>query len=141
TAETRIYWGANGFAFETPGKHVIEMRIVWGHGGVAYGVKASTEVWVNYPQSRGDNDAAATLLHPEVGMLVALGGGATHLNVAARRIEEAHETGGGAEGHPPACLRGYSGLIRPGRKKKEAAAHAHQADGRARHKPAKKSKT
>ena len=65
SAESRVYWSSNGFAFETPGKHAVEVRIVWGYGGVPFGVKASTELWVNYPQTSGDNEAASQLLHPE----------------------------------------------------------------------------
>ena len=138
SAETRVFWSSNGFAFETPGKHAVGVRIVWGYGGVPYGVKASTELWVNYPQTRGDNDAASQLLHPEVGKLVALGGGADHLTEAVRRIEEVHDIECGAEGEAPACLRGYKGLLKaPKKLEKVPAGH----DGHGNHKAAKKART
>jgi hypothetical protein len=62
--ETRVFWSSQGFAFETPGKHILEVRIAWTYGGMPLGVRASTAIWVNYPQSTADNDAAATLLDP-----------------------------------------------------------------------------
>ena len=116
-ADTRVFWSSKGFAFETPGKHVLEMRIVWTHQGVPFGVKANIDMWVNYPQSQVDNDAAATLLHPQVGMYVALGGGAPHLTEAVARLERVAALGEQAsaltEGGQPApkALRGYQGLL------------------------------
>jgi hypothetical protein len=69
-----VYWSSQGFAFESPGKYRLEVRIVWTYQGMPFGVKASTDLWVNYPQANADNDAASLLLHPQVGMYVALGG-------------------------------------------------------------------
>jgi hypothetical protein len=49
-AETRVFWSArDGFAFEMPGRHRIEVRILWAIAGAQLGMKTSTEVWVNYP--------------------------------------------------------------------------------------------
>ena len=114
-AETRLFWSAwSGFAFETPGKYIIEVRILWAAVGVPLGVKASTEVWVNYPQTEADNNAAATLLHPEVGMYVALGGGASHLTEAVTRLESVASTARAslvADQPAPKALRGYEGLL------------------------------
>ena len=117
SASTRVFWSArDGFAFETPGRHLIEVRILWAISGAKLGVKTSTEVWVNYPQSPADNDAAANLLHPEVGMYVALGGRATHLKEAVARLERtfASERGGKAaagDRAAPRALKGYAGLL------------------------------
>jgi hypothetical protein len=109
-ADTRVYWSSKGFAFETPGKYLLEVRIVWTYQGMPFGVLASTDLWVNYPQSPVDNDAASLLLHPQVGMYVALGGGAPHLIEAITRLERVSAL---AEGDQPApkALRGYQGLL------------------------------
>ncbi|MGH3024044.1 MAG: hypothetical protein ACRDNI_10340 [Gaiellaceae bacterium] len=107
-AESHLYWSSNGFAFETPGKHTVTLRIQWNADGVPCGVSASTDVWVNYPQAPADNEAAALLLHPQVGIYVALGGGANHLHEAVARLDLAGEVGTGDAA--PAALRGYDGL-------------------------------
>jgi hypothetical protein len=51
-------------------------------------VKASAEVFVDYPVAHADNEVAAALLHREVGMVVALGGGAEHLEEGTSRIRK-----------------------------------------------------
>jgi hypothetical protein len=80
------------------------------------------DVWVNYPQSTGDNDAAATLLHPEVGMYVALGGGATHLTDAVSRIEAVLLSKADGDEPGPRALRGFEGILPAG--------HGDHADSR-----------
>jgi len=87
-ADATLFWSSNGFAFETPGKHDVEVRIMWNHEGIPYGVKASTEIWVDYPVSDADNEIASTLMCRDVGMYVALGGGAAHLEEAVSRIDQ-----------------------------------------------------
>lgn len=111
TADTRVFWSSTGFAFETPGKHTVELRMVWTNGGVPFGAKASIDIWVNYPQSAADNDAASILLHPEVGMYVALGGGASHLTDAVSRLEAVLAMKAEADQPAPKALRGYDGLL------------------------------
>jgi hypothetical protein len=124
TERTRVFWGSNGFAFEKPGHFAVEVRIIWSIAGIPVGVKAAKHVWVNFPQTQLDNDAAAELLHPEVGKYVALGGGANHLTEAVTRLsrvmgatEEADDRGlrataATATGRPKA-LRGFKGLAMP----------------------------
>jgi hypothetical protein len=111
-ADTRVYWSArSGFAFDTPGRYTIEVRTVWGISGAQVGVKASTNVWVNFPQTEADNNAAATLLHQDVGMYVALGGGAEHLTEAVERLESVGAKGKGKKDSSQAsAVRGYKGL-------------------------------
>jgi hypothetical protein len=106
SAETRVFWSSTGFAFETPGRHLGELRVVWTDAGVPVGVRATMEVWVRYPQSAVDDEAADLLLDPEVGMYVALGGGASHLTGAVSRLERAM-----ASQPPPRALRGYHDLL------------------------------
>ncbi len=116
-AETRLYWSSRGFAFERSGRHIIEIQVHWSVVRVPFGVRARTDVWVNFPQSNRDNDAASTLMHPEVGMYVALGGGAGHLPDAVERLSRAF--GGAASfgatdavgGAVSGALRGYLGLL------------------------------
>lgn len=121
-ARTRVYWSSQGFAFETPGRYAVEVRVLWSIAGIPVGVKAHTYVWVNYPQTKVDNDAASHLLHPEVGKFVALGGGAFHLSQAVDRLARAMGAAAGQgldvsdlalvgdEGSRPKALRGYTGL-------------------------------
>src|SRR5439155_21032674 len=109
-AKTRVYWSTRGFGFEEPGKHAIEVRIVWTAEGTPLGVKANTDIWVNFPRSVSDNEAAATLLHPEVGKYVALGGGAEHLVEAVQRIQKVAAMEGEGDEAGPLVLRGYSDL-------------------------------
>ncbi|MEO6525260.1 MAG: hypothetical protein ABIP93_01415 [Gemmatimonadaceae bacterium] len=122
---TRLFWGSNGFAFEQPGHFIVGVRILWSIAGIPVGVKAIHHAWVNFPQTQVDNDAAAELLHPEVGKYVALGGGADHLTQAVRRLERvmgAAEVGdedsgalrtGTATAERPKALRGFKGLQMP----------------------------
>ena len=121
TERTRLFWSSNGFAFETPGHFAVEVRVIWSIAGIPVGVKAAKHVWVNFPQTQVDNDAAAELLHPEVGKYVALGGGANHLTEAVTRLsrvmgvsEEVDDRGAlrarAATAERPKALRGYKGL-------------------------------
>jgi hypothetical protein len=117
-AESRVYWSSRGFAFERAGRHIIEVHVTWSIAGVPFGVKARTDVWVNFPQSTTDNDVASTLMHPEVGMYVALGGGADHLTDAVSRLTSAFPSAMGAaaladatDAPAPAAIRGYAGLL------------------------------
>jgi len=132
TERTRVFWGSSGFAFERPGHYAVEVRVIWSIAGIPVGVKTAQHVWVNFPQTPMDNDAAADLLHPEVGKYVALGGGANHLTVAVERLtrvmgatEEADDRGGTVRAtarttseHPKA-LRGFKGLAMPGQRTTE----------------------
>jgi hypothetical protein len=115
SAQSRVYWSARGFAFERAGRHIIEVDIAWSISGVPFGVRERTDVWVDYPQSQTDNDAAATLMHPEVGMYVALGGHADHLETAVDCLSRVFSSGGGTgdtnDGATPKALRGYRGLV------------------------------
>ncbi|HEU4722213.1 MAG TPA: hypothetical protein VFS59_12680 [Gemmatimonadaceae bacterium] len=130
TERTHVFWGSNGFAFEKPGHFVVEVRVIWSIAGIPVGVKSAKHVWVNFPQSELDNDAAAELLHPEVGKYVALGGGADHLTEAVERLARVM---GGMEGagdrgalrstttERPKALRGFKGLTMPGQRAEERA--------------------
>jgi hypothetical protein len=55
------------------------MQIVWDYGGIPFGVRAETDVWVDYPVSDADNEVAAAMLRPDVGAMVAMGGKLHHI--------------------------------------------------------------
>jgi hypothetical protein len=110
-ADTRLFWSSRGFAFEEPGRHDVEVRVVWTVGGVPFGVQASAPVWVNYPRSDVDNEAASTLLHPSVGMYIALGGGADHLTEAVERLDRV--AAAEADREAPRALRGLRDVLPP----------------------------
>jgi hypothetical protein len=109
-AQTKVFWSSRGFAFAEPGKYTIDLRIIWTSDGTPLGVKARTDVWVNYPKTDADNEAAATLMHPEVGMYVALGGG-DHLVEAVDRLERVAALAGEGDADPPRLLGGYADLL------------------------------
>lgn len=69
--EATMYWGRDGFAFETPGRHVVEVIALWDIAGVPVACGASRDVFVSYPVSSTDNEVAALLLDPEVGKAIA----------------------------------------------------------------------
>ena len=96
-------------------------------GGRSIGLEKSTDIWVDFPASDADNSAASLLMHPDVGLWVALGG-ADHLTEATTRINLA---AGGAAGRgdtetagimatvdaatatgAPRALRGFVPLLR-----------------------------
>jgi len=87
-AHATIFWSSQGFAFEIPGNHTIEVKTIWNYQGFQCGVKATTDVWLDFPTSDKDNETASLLLHQDVGKFVALGG-APHLDEAVSRIDKA----------------------------------------------------
>src|SRR5262249_47785085 len=44
SGDTDLFWSSNGFAFETPGKHRVELRVIWSDGGVPLGVQTYVDV-------------------------------------------------------------------------------------------------
>jgi len=83
-----VYWGRDGFAFETAGRHLLEVIVLWDIGGVPVAASATRDMFVNYPVSRTDNDVAALLLDPEVGKAIA-SGRAWVFEGATKRIRQA----------------------------------------------------
>jgi hypothetical protein len=86
SAATKLFWSSEGFAFERPGRYRVDVAVFWSAQGVPVGVQGGIDVFVDYPASDVDNDAAGLVMHPEVGKWVALGGGAYHLDEACRRL-------------------------------------------------------
>jgi len=92
SAATKVFWSSAGFAFERPGRYRVDVAVSWSAQGVPVGVQNGIDVFVGYPTSESDNDAAGLVLHPEVGKWVALGGNAYHLREACRRLAALGET-------------------------------------------------
>ncbi len=87
SADSRIFWARRGFAFEQPGRHDINVVLIWEDGGVYFAVESSTEVWVNYPVSDRDNEIAALMMNDEVGRFI-LTGNKKRFAGGAKRVEE-----------------------------------------------------
>jgi hypothetical protein len=85
----RVFWDPDGFVFTQPGVHKVEVHMRWRSGDDGVALRAHEYVWVDYPVTAKENDAAAQLMHPEVGKYVALGGNAVHLDTAVERIARA----------------------------------------------------
>jgi hypothetical protein len=103
SGSTTVFWGKDGLAFETPGRHVIEVIVLWDLAGVPVAVSGESELFVSYPTSNRENEVAALLLDPEVGKAVAVGNVAPFAR-AAERIRQAEAI---AKTHPASkALRG-----------------------------------
>ncbi len=89
SGETVVFWGRDGFTFRKPGRHIVEVMVLWQVSGLDVGVDGETALWVSYPVSDEDNRVAALLLDPEVGRAVALGQVPRGKEDPARRIAEA----------------------------------------------------
>lgn len=114
TAQERVFWSSNGFAFTAPGTHVVDVAIEWTAQGIPCLVRSSVTLAVNTPISQTDDQAASALLHPQVGAYVALGGGASHLTEAVARLDSLTDAGAGtSDAARPAALRGFEGLLPP----------------------------
>jgi len=118
SAEKRVFWSGNGFAFEQPGRYTVEVAIDWTVADTPLTVKGDASVFVEYPTTATDNQAAANLLHPEVGKWVALGGGAYHLSDAVTRLQSTLDLEGLAardvatDSVPSVpALRGFAGML------------------------------
>lgn len=96
--EAVLFYGRDGFTMEKPGKHRVEVIVLWELGGEPVAASGVSELFVSYPISDNDNQVAALLLDPDVGRAVALGD-ATRFPAAAARIAKA---GTIAKTHP-AC--------------------------------------
>jgi hypothetical protein len=83
-----VYWGRDGFAFETPGRNVLEVIVLWDVGGVPVAASGTRDLFVNFPTTKADNDVAALLLDPEVGKAIATGR-AWLFTGATKRIKQA----------------------------------------------------
>ena len=129
-ASSRVFWSSDGFAFERPGRYRVNVFVNWSADGVPVGVVGGVDVFVDYPASDADNQAAGLVMHPDVGKWVALGGGAYHLGEASRRLSALTDMSTVARGDAaPRLLAGFAGLM-PDRRRVNAGTT--DAGGRAR---------
>ena len=87
TGQHDLFWSTQGFAFDTPGTHVVNIEVSWGAGDLKIGASDSVEVLVDYPVTEKDNEIIAHMMHDDVGKFIALGGHAYHLKEAVSRIQ------------------------------------------------------
>jgi hypothetical protein len=107
SGSTTLFWGRDGFAFETPGRHVVEVIVLWDVAGVPVAAVGERDVYVTHPVSPEDNDVAALMLHPEVGAAVA-SGDVSAFERAAERIKQASDA---AKDHPAVSALDRLGLL------------------------------
>lgn len=89
---TDVFWGKDGFAFETPGRHEIEVIVLYYVSGIPVAAAATQSVFVSHPTSDVDNDVAAALLRPDIGEAVAIGD-ADRIRAALGPLAEGSEAG------------------------------------------------
>jgi hypothetical protein len=109
---TTMFWGRDGFAFETPGRHVVEVIVLWNIAGVHVAAAGTRDIFVTYPISRVDNQVAALLLDPEVGVAVA-SGRAWAFERASARINQALRS---ARTHPASRAIAKVAVLEPPRR-------------------------
>ena len=93
SGSTTLFWGKHGFAFETPGRHRVEVVLLWKLAGAPIAAAGETDVFVDYPVSDQDNEVADLMLHPEVGKAV-WAGDVTGLIAGAERVRSVLERAG-----------------------------------------------
>ena len=93
SGSTTLFWGKRGFAFEAPGRHRVEVVLLWKLAGAPIAAAGETDVFVEYPVSEVDNEVAALMLHPEVGRAVCAGD-VTGLAAGAERVRSVLERAG-----------------------------------------------
>lgn len=112
SGSTTLFWGKEGFAFETPGRHRVEVILLWTLAGAHIAASGEADVFVSYPVNDEDNEVAALMLHPDVGRAVA-SGDVSQFPGASERVRSvlataaSHPAGGylrdqGVAGPPPA---------------------------------------
>jgi hypothetical protein len=113
SAAHRVFWSSDGFAFPRPGTYRVDVAVTWSAGGIPVGVQDDVGVFVGFPTSGADNQAAGLVLDPEVGKWVALGGEAYHLTGATSRLQalSAQAGGLGVEDVGPRLIAGFEGLL------------------------------
>lgn len=82
-----LFWSRKGFAFDQPGRHEVNVVLIWEDSGIFFAVQSSTEVWVNYPISERDNEVAALMMNEDVGRFI-LTGNKKRFSEGAKRVKE-----------------------------------------------------
>jgi len=95
SAEATLFYGSDGFAFSEPGRHTIDLVVIWQVAGAHMMTSGAADVWVAYPLTDNDNQVASLLLDPAVGEAVALGDtslapGSEERIAAATKLQAGH---------------------------------------------------
>lgn len=94
--ESVVFYGRDGFAFESPGRHTVHVVVVWEFAGGYLAAEGEVAVWVAYPLTDNDNRIASLMLDPDVGRAVARKTLRNH-----ERVSEAMSSIAGIQkGHP-----------------------------------------
>jgi hypothetical protein len=96
TGSAHVFWGRDGFIFERPGRHIVDVVVMWQIGELWVASSADTEVWVSFPVTEQDNRVAALLLHPDVGRAVA----SPNWEPSPLAVERLKEAAGAYPAHP-----------------------------------------
>lgn len=72
-SEDLVFWSVNGFAFTKPGRHRLDLILLWEVDGLPLAVKKSINLWVDFPVTQADNEVAGLLFDDEVGRLISGG--------------------------------------------------------------------
>ena len=93
TGSTQVFWGRDGFTFDRPGRHIVDVVVIWQVGPQWVACSAETEVWVSFPVNEQDDRVASLLLHPDVGRAVA-SPNSIPSSLAEQRLREAAQNHG-----------------------------------------------
>jgi hypothetical protein len=115
TGSTTVFWGRDGFTFEKPGRHTVEVILLWQVSAANIGVTAETNIWVSYPVTEKENRVAAIMLDPDVGRAVAYG----MVQPNSRAAQRIAEVMGVQETHPAYTKLKKIGLVKEDKKKKK----------------------
>lgn len=85
-AKTYLFWSRNGFAFDQPGQHTINITLIWQDNGVNFAVEGEVHIWVNFPVTERDNDIASQMMREDVGQYL-LGLDKRKRSVGAKRVD------------------------------------------------------
>jgi hypothetical protein len=84
----RLYWSRTGFAFPSPGRHLVRLRLTWTDHDGRHVAEAQTVVLILPPTDRNEALLVRKLMTNDVGRFAALGG-ADHLPAALESVREA----------------------------------------------------
>ncbi len=121
-----LFWGKDGFAFESSGRHRVEVIALWTVGGLHAAASGEAVVFVDSPVTDEENQVSALMFSPEVGLAVAIGD-VSHYPSALQRIEAVTSVAGD---HPAATFLRDRGLVSAGARPAPAKGAAKKSRGR-----------
>ena len=67
SASYRVFWSWDGYALPRPGHYRVSVAVSWSAQGVPVGVEQGIDVFIEFPTTASDNQAAGLVLNTEVG--------------------------------------------------------------------------